>query len=277
MDGDVIHVVAAGVRRSFAVGGGVEGEHAGGVDTEQGLVGTTDDAVDWRAAVYVGAGDCRYSRLIFCCIDSGRDATAVAGDHRGFVDVSDGYRDGLSVNAAVAVSHLYDDVVDVVAAGVRWGFAVGGGVEGEYTGGVDAEQGCVGATDAVGRCAAVDVAAGHCCYGGLVLGNTDCCCGTAAVAGDHRGFVDVGDGYRDGLSVEAAVAVGHLDGDVIHVIAAGIRRGFAVRGGVEGEHTCRVDAKECCIGAADDAVDRRTAVDVGAGDRRYNGLVLGYR
>ena len=99
--------------------------------------------------------------------------------------------------------------------------------------------------------------------------------GVAGRRRDHWRFVDVGDGDGDRLGGHAAQSVGHLYGDVVDVVGAGVGRYFIVGRGVEGEHAASVDAELACIGPADDAVDRCAAVYVCAGDGGHRGLVLG--
>jgi hypothetical protein len=62
------------------------------------------------------------------------------------------------------------------------------------------------------------------------------------------------DRHRDGLTVGAALAVGHLDGHVVDVVAAGIRWRFEVRCGQEAQGArAAVDGELGGVGTANDA------------------------
>src|SRR5207244_2889443 len=132
-----------------------------------------------------------------------------------------------------SVGDLDLDVVDIVGAHIGWSIKVGSRDKAQDTGGVvDAELGSIGATNnRVGqsRCS-IGVACrngGH-CRG--VLCHIDGSCGAAAIGGDCRRFILVGDGARNGLGISEGT-VRNLDLDVVDIVGANISWRLKIGGG----------------------------------------------
>ena len=127
LNGHVVDVVGTRVGWCFKVRCCDEGQRAGaGVDRKRRGIETTADRVSQRLCGQVGVGGnhSRHSGCVFCHVDGGRRATAIAGDDgRVVVQVFDGDCDCLACGER-AVGDLNRHVVNVVRTRVGRRFEI---------------------------------------------------------------------------------------------------------------------------------------------------------
>ena len=268
----LVDTVAIGVARHFAVGCGHETQcTAGGVDGEQGRVGATGDGKAQRAGrvVDVVCAQARNGAAVFDCLQRCCRRAAEAGEDGRVVNRRQPHGGG-GGGAEDAVADIEGDLHRAAPVGCRDELPAAATQISQRRGACHHTQ----------RSHAQGIAVG-------VGGARQQCCGVdrqRAVFGPRaqvhgagdRGFVDIAHAHGDGLPVFAlAVAGGHFD--LVAAVAVGVCRCLEVRRRCQAQDAAgRVDAKQRCIGAADQAVAQRGCRQVGVdgADHRHQGLAF---
>ena len=238
---DFVNVVAASIGRRFKIWAALEYHHTtAAVDVEFGRVSPAADAVADAAPQHIGGGLRGIDRTKAVFGIGGTDAAGEGCRTLGHIADCDCHAAGAH-KGVVHFGGLYDDVVNVVAAGIGRRFKIWTADKAHHTAAaVDAELGrVVPAADAVADAAPRQVGRGHCGINRsrAVFDKA----GTAAAAECRSRLGHIADCDRHAAGRhKCAARLGGPDGEIVNIVAARINGGLEIGAADKADYTTAV-------------------------------------